>query len=352
MHPPMEDLHEGPITEPPGHSLGAYPPPDIPAPIFEDPESYGDIYRGLLGPPPEEPTSPRPEDYFSHPHFLLPVPSHNTSSSSSSSSSSTSSSSSDSSDSTDRGRGLGHLAGVVERAIRRWARGTSSSGSSSSGSSSSSSTTSTESSMSRARSRSRSFIGRRPRVRRRGSVNTVDQHEYSPSRMARRRQILEDSRKLPTEYTLLLPPLAPDEAGPSTPSGARVIKTTSTRTVLAHLEATLRRPQRRPHRRPKMDGRERDRPSKSRVHGLPSVGFVDAMSGLVDSESPSPAPTAVSKGKEKIRSSLGSREASDLSILRPRLSRTVTEERANRTWWLDLASPTWDDMRALGKVSG
>lgn len=34
----------------------------------------------------------------------------------------------------------------------------------------------------------------------------------------------------------------------------------------------------------------------------------------------------------------------------PRMTRDVSDDNADKAWWLDVANPTWEDMRAIGKV--
>ncbi|KAG9045569.1 hypothetical protein FS837_006082 [Tulasnella sp. UAMH 9824] len=339
---------------PPSHIELQYPSTlaqPLPPPILETTpdEENDDVYRGLVGLRPIEPLTPRVEDYFSHPHFAVPSEPSSSSSSSSSSSTSSSSSSSTSSSSTGHGRGLGALAALVERAISRWARGTSDSGSSSSSSSASTSSSSSSSS-SRARSRSRSFSARRPRRRRRGasttSVNSI-QREYAPSRLAQARQLFEYSRRLPKEYTLLLPPPAifnaPTPSAQLEPSDSRIIKTTSSKVILAHLETLLRRPPRgRAPRRPRGD---KDRTARS--------SRVAELAGACSSGTNTPS-SGSEKGKGKMR--LGALQTPSDSAApsadspRPKLHRHNSGDTSNRTWWLDVASPSWEDTRALGKL--
>jgi magnesium transporter len=55
------------------------------------------------------------------------------------------------------------------------------------------------------------------------------------------------------------------------------------------------------------------------------------------------------KGKDKV----------SFAMLPPNPPQTASTSRSDpvegkppQAWWLDVASPTWEDMRALGKVSG
>ncbi|KAG8902508.1 hypothetical protein FRB99_004382 [Tulasnella sp. 403] len=300
-------------TEPPS-SAGHNSHFQLPPPILEDPTSEDDIYRGYEAPLSAEPDTPRRPD-VSHPQFVLP--------------SIASSSSSSSSTSSEHG-GLGAIAALVERAITRWARGTSSASSSSS----STSSTSSSSSDSRTRSRARSFSTKRGRQKRRGSIATVNTHELSPSRIARARQILEDSRRLPKEFTLLLPPsltnLHPYAIGKPS-EHPRLIRTSSSKIILTYLETTLRRHGRRNQRRPRM---ERERSGRIAATTLgPHVG-----DHVVSRHAP--------KGKSKVLPT----PSESQGVPRPRPHRTEGSDPSNRTWWLDVASPTWEDMKAFGKL--
>ncbi|KAG8922248.1 hypothetical protein FRC00_007654, partial [Tulasnella sp. 408] len=172
-------------------------------------------------------------------------------------------------------------------------------------------------------------------------------YDLGQQHSARARQLFEYSRRLPKEYTLLLPPPSIfNAATPSAqlgPSDSRIIKTTSSKVILAHLETLLRRPPRgRGPRRPRGD---KDRSARS--------SRVADLAGACPSGTNTPS-SGSDKGKGKMR--LGALQTPSDSAApstdspRPKLHRHNSGDTSNRTWWLDVASPSWEDMRALGKL--
>ena len=210
---------------------------------------------------------------------------------------SSSPSSSSSSSSLNVGRRLGALASVVEAAISRWARTHSSA----------SSTTSSSSSSSSASSTTRTHTARRPKGRRYSSTASVHNaaHERAFLALKRAQEIF---RVVPREFTLLLPPTP--ESNQERPSTAvrkqdqddRVIHTSSLPLILSHLDSALKKSAK--------------------------------------------AKRAANKGKGKNN---GSRQENGKGKASQEPS-VVKETAPSGCWWLDIASPTWDDLRTIGKV--
>lgn len=255
-------------------------------PIAPEDDLGTDIYRGE---PPAPPRSP--------------------SRSSTSSSSSTSS----------RG-GLGALAAVVEQAISRWARGPSSSSSSSSSSQSSAVTT------------SRSQLSRRA-VRRPSLGNPLNaQSERDITARITQIKAREASRRVPRQFSLYLPPSLYSTIQSPLGSSAQqqITRTTSLSDILSQLELALRKST----RARRNHGKDRashiapeDTPHPPHLHYmLPEFTKVPSRpASLTD------LATSRTKGKN--------REPSAISA-----------PIQQHSWFLEVASPTWEDMRAIGKV--
>jgi magnesium transporter len=276
---------------------------------IEDEPEVGAIYRG--GP------LFRPQVRSSSPHSLR--------------SASTSSSSSSSSSSFFAGR-LGAIAAVVELAISRWARGRTSSSSDSSSSSSQSSIT----------TQSRSRVSRRRR-RRSGSSHL---HSIQSERDIRARiKAREESRQISREFTLYIPPglvsAQPPPHGNEEAALSGVSRTTSLPSVLAKLEAALRR-----------STKARRAYDRSRNPKLLSVPLHDPMAHhhymLPDSISWPDVTTSRKgrKGKERDNGAV-----TEPVTMAPSPSETAGAIVNHKAWWLDVARPTWADMSAIGKVT-
>lgn len=223
-------------------------------------------------------------------------------------SSSSSSSSSSSNSSLNIGRKLGGLAAVVEQAISRWARKHSSASSVSSGSSSTSSASSTP----------RTVTTRRRRRRRNSSTLSLKSAEHERVLLARKRARAR-LRVSPREFVLLEPPhLAQMHQVAGNDVLERTIRTTSMPLVLSHLEDALKKSSK-PHRvPPNVIGATSN--GETATHSKKKGKAVDTG---VTSDVPNPLPS-------------GQRKSG------------VRERR--QSWWLDVSSPTWNDMRELGKV--
>ncbi|KAJ7225552.1 hypothetical protein GGX14DRAFT_511699 [Mycena pura] len=236
-----------------------------------------DIFRGE---PPLVPIQPR-----------SPTPSHLSSASSSSGSY--------------FGGRLGAIAAVVELAISRWA------GNESSGSSS----TSDSDHGSVAHSR----------------VARTSRHSKSELHISTRIGLIqarEESRQIPRQFALYLPPsLAPPDA-----NSERIIKTHNLPFILEQLDAALKgstkvkrreRPQR-PEDPPKLQHHHFMLPDVVKAPSR-AASFTD-LAALRDTQR---------KGKNKEGQAANTIERSSSMP---------------KAWFLDIASPTWDDMRAIGKL--
>lgn len=261
-----------------------------------------DIYRGgRLSPTPIHVSAPQPPDIDEQ-----------------------SLASSSSSSSLNVGRRLGALATVVEAAITRWARTHSSASSSSSSSSSSNSSDSAT---------TRTHVTRPRKGRRYSSFATVHNAAYERAILARKKA-REEFRVSPREFTLLLPmELVPglSHLSPASESGPRsaetrrqakerrIIKTTSMPLILAQLDSALKKS-------------AKWRRTQERT-------------AILDASLTSTA----CKGKSKKVNATGEASAAPRppSTL-PRAAEVPTTEKG---WWLDVASPSWDDLRAIGKVN-
>lgn len=285
----------------------------------EEPEQEidNDIYRGDGGP---SQTATRPPDVQS-------VSSSSSSSFSSSSGSFTT--------------GIGALAAVVENAISRWARRNSSGSSSSSSTSSLSSHSHRSSVCTRSRHHSR-------RKHRPSSVNF--QSAASERGITARIRAKQESRQVLREFTLYLPPELSFDSLRLTNSNSdypteNVHRSTSLPHVLNQLESALKKSSK------LCRNKEKARQSATLL-SPPSVSvYQDYM--LPDSIRAPSRPASFTdltalrpsrKGKQK-ESSSGVRTPTSLLSSAPPNAR-----RAPKAWWLDVANPTWDDMRAIGKV--
>ncbi|KAH7925205.1 hypothetical protein BV22DRAFT_1195365 [Leucogyrophana mollusca] len=280
-------------------------------------EEDGDIYRGEA---PVLPRSPSPESIVS---------------------ASSSSSSSSSSGSFITGGRIGALAAVVEHAITRWARRNSSASSSSSNSTRSTSSL-----------RSSVFTLSRPRQarRRRRRSSSANLHSAASERdIAARLRARQESRQIPREFTLYLPPsLCPDSAQlsalPSTQPNEYISHSSSLPLILSELETALRKP-----------SRARRNREKSRQQTTSSSGSAQHQDSLLPESLRAPSRPAsftdldgfraARKGKQKeIPHPIP--EVPKMSIF----GATHEVRRAPKAWWLDVASPSWDDMRSIGKL--
>ncbi|CAG7851537.1 SubName: Full=Related to MNR2-Manganese resistance protein {ECO:0000313/EMBL:CCA67453.1} [Serendipita indica DSM 11827] len=277
-----------------------------------------DIYRG------PDPRSP---------HLTSPNTQHAGQTASSISSSSSSSSSSS-------GIGFNIIPSVIERSITRWARGRGlrrrGSISSSSSSSSNSDTTSTNSSNTSHR--------QKRKKRRRHSPSSIYSHATS---LTTRRQMRAASRALPREFMLFLPSHLssgqPKTGQLEEKKNGIEVRTTSLNPGHHVLQQDVSGGS-----TPRADvvplpGQTSERKRK-KDNGL-HVAF-DIPSDHLGDVTPKGGPGA-RKGRGRPRE-----VARQFFLQEPKggIPADLTPSSFQPSWWLEVASPTWDDMRALGKL--
>lgn len=192
-----------------------------------------------------------------------------------------------------RGR-IGALAAIVELAITRWARRNSSASSSSSSSSSTS-------------------RSQRARLRkRRSSVETLQtvQSEWDIAAQIKLIKAREEQRQIPREFILYSPPLLSAGQLLCEPMTRRITRTTSLSLVLTQLDSTLKSTL-----KPR-----RVQPQKRVFKGPAHVVCNDHT--FID-------------GKPR-------------DVLHPIVVKSAS--RKPKAWFLDVASPTWEDLQAIGKL--
>ncbi|KII93749.1 hypothetical protein PLICRDRAFT_403555 [Plicaturopsis crispa FD-325 SS-3] len=271
----------------------------------------------------------------------------------SSSPDSTASSSSDAS-SLPNGR-LGAIAAVVELAITKWARAKSPSSSRSS---------SPDSSRSSIVTTSRSHMARRRRRRSStGNLRTVKSEQDITDRIKAR----QESSRVPREFVLYLPPSLAPTMPPPTPTrntatvegrarmhSERVFRTSSLPAVHDYLDAALktstasRRNRRRRSQKEKLP--EEVAPvSESPLHQDYMLPENVKAPSRAASFTELPLPRKSRKGKQK--ESQPSTVPSTIPMSHAASPTRVEEQpKSPKAWWLDVSSPTWEDMRALGKL--
>lgn len=277
----------------------------------DDEDDGHDIYRGD-----PIPQVPRP-----------PSPALSTSSSSSSSSSSNSSV---------FGRRLGAISAGVEHAIARWARAWASSSSLDSSSSSESTasafTTATKS-----------------QTRKRKARSIVRSEREITARIRAREELRHVPRSFvlytPEPQDLKAPLLSLDDRRQK-----RVLRTDSLPEICDRLAASL-----------KANNGKNRRPPRSEPVLIPPLLLPlpashhdymlpeDPKEALPPVPSSSIDPLLRKKGKNKEKSALP-RMTIPSTQLDKALSPPVNTDRLTKAWWLDVSSPSWEDMRAIGKV--
>lgn len=230
---------------------------------------------------------------------------------------------------------LGALAAVLENAITRWARRRNSSASVSSSSSSSSSTSSHS-----IYTPSRLRHSRR-RKRRTSSANMRSTH--SEREVAARLRVRQEIRRVDRGFTLYLPPSLNLEittrlSETSDRSQRSVSQTTSLPVTLNCLEAVLKKAS----KAKKIKGKQRQFslsiPPVSAHHDYMSNGVLSRPASFDDFSS-----ALLSSVQTKHK-----KFSSGNCTLTPGGSPEL--DRAPKAWWLDVASPTWDDLQTIGKL--
>ncbi|KAJ3558813.1 hypothetical protein NM688_g704 [Phlebia brevispora] len=279
---------------------------------FEEEYNEGDIYRGEHSPT-------RPESI-------------------SSSSSSSQTSSSSSSSSVFGGR-LGAISTLVEHAIARWARARASTSSLETASTASTAPSSIV-------TMSRSYLSRRRR--RRSSIADVH-NARSEREVAARIRAREESRQIPREFVLYTPVPASERKArprPTVHTDQRgILRTTSLQLILSELNVALKSNFR--------TRRAHERLGTMPPHTLPHLAGSSQPVILMPQQdymmpySPEEGKTPSHEAQHHRRGRKGKQRA--LTEPLP-LSRSPLSPKADRAWWLDISSPTWEDMRAIGKL--
>ena len=283
--------------------------PDVCEEVGEE-EEDDDIYRGLPDDqsPPAVITSPLPP--------LRPESSASGSSSSSSSGYSVS------------GR-LGALAAVVEQAITRWARRNSSS---------SSLTSSTSSSSSASRS---ALSVQTKSIRKRRRRHSADHNARSERDILARLRARQETRRVPRGFSLYVPPQL-QTSRPSTPASDPVLQYDEQGVLRTHLlPVVLNRVQHALRLSEKLRQPER---FFQQGNSIPTI-VIDGASPLLP----------IAQGRDRRRGGK-SKQRDPNKPHRVRVPRSIpdgpvgSEKGAWPSWWLDVSSPTYTDMKALGKV--
>jgi magnesium transporter len=233
---------------------------------------------------------------------------------------------------------FGTLATRLERAITRWAR-TNWGDSSSSITSSNSSETSHSSFLTRSKSK------RSRRKRHPPSLADTIQREQSERAVAARLRAREIGRMIPREFNLYSPPLS--DAGHIEEEEQRSVRAFSLEAILPQLEHICRKPGKR-HRRPGHHSHP-PRTVLDQLHHPHRHHNLEARSAPRTDTIEVPSLKAEKgKGKDKIsyaRPTPNPLQSASTS------RRDPGEEKPAQAWWLDVASPSWEDMRTLGKAS-
>ncbi|EMD42062.1 hypothetical protein CERSUDRAFT_110608 [Gelatoporia subvermispora B] len=274
-------------------------------------EGDEDIYRGE---PPSPPRSPSPQ--------------------------SVTSSSSSSASSVFRGR-LGAISAGVENAISRWARAwisTSSVSSSSSDSSDASIITMTRSQMARRRKR---------------RMSLADLHNARSEReVAARIRAREEYRTIPRAFVLYSPrslePWVPglDVTSQDDYMRRHVLHTSSLPLATTHLAAILKEKEKARRPRPELVHTAPIR-STPVVHDYMMPEVVQEASTQSTASDPVPGRRG-RKGKQKA-GTMPLASGSTPVTSKPS-SPSGLQQQAHKAWWLDVSSPTWEDMHAIGKL--
>ncbi|KAH8100685.1 hypothetical protein BXZ70DRAFT_938323 [Cristinia sonorae] len=320
----LNGVHSDSTPPRPHPTVEFLPAPADPFIPHEHDHSDTDIYRGG---PPSPPRTPRPDSM-----------------------SSSSSSSSSSSGSFVFGGRLGAISQLVEHAISHWARAWASSSSltSSTSSSSSSSSESTNSILTRARSRASRKRSRRS--------STADLHNAKSEReISARIRAREQARQIPREFSLYHPPGegASKSQGDPLPLGSDeqdgVLQTDSLSLIISRLSIALKDHLRSRRAREIAQSTPSSEPSslEQSISSTPSLHFTTHVpvdpSSLPSSTLASSVDPLHRRGR-KGKSKVGKAGFSST----PRLAER--ERDMGKAWWLDVASPTPQDMRAIGKL--
>jgi magnesium transporter len=230
---------------------------------------------------------------------------------------------------------IGALATRLERAITRWARTNWADSSSSLDSSASSGSS---------RSSFRTANKSTRRKRRPPSLADIQHRVQSERVVAARIRARELRRTVPREFNLYAPPLFPSQGVGQLEEEEQAVRTFSLDVMLPHLESVLRKygKLRRSRHRVRTQRAELDQPHHS--HDLAkddpgNASRADPSEGTSRKEE---------KGKQKVPSTEPPPNPPQAMISS---LRDPDAEKLPQAWWLDVANPSWEDMKTLGKVS-
>ena len=252
----------------------------------------------------------------------------------------TSISASSSASSRQPGGRLDALAARLERAITRWARRNWADSSSSINSSGSS-----DSSHSSFRTANKSSRRRPP-----PSIANVQHREESERAVAARIRAREIGRVVPREFNLYAPPSPSQNAGPIEEE-QQVVRTFSLDAMLPHLNPLLRNSGK--HRR----SRHRSRIPRTELdhhhhhhhhHHHQRHRDPRPTEDELNSDAPCGPSLAVEKGKGKIPPTTPPPDPLQTALT---FRRDPVAGKPRQAWWLDVANPTWGDMKTLGRVN-
>jgi magnesium transporter len=237
---------------------------------------------------------------------------------------------------------LGALATGLERAITRWAR--------KNWADSSSSITSSNSSES-SRSSFRTANKSSRRKRRPPSLADIQHRAESERAVAARIRAREIGRIVPREFNLYVPSPSPSqEAGPIEEE-QRVVRTFSLDVMLPHLNPQLRKSgkPRRPRHRSRFSRTGLEEPHHSRqLHPTPVHSAMDESSDASRIDAPHGLSSTVEKGKDKMSSTTPPLDPPQTAST---FRRDPVAGKPQQAWWLDVSSPSWEDMKTLGRVN-
>ena len=203
---------------------------------------------------------------------------------------------------------------------------------------------------------SRSYLARRRR--RRPSFAEVHnaKSEYEVQARIRARA---EARQVPREFILYTPEIPePHASGRSKPRPVRdedgVLRTSSLPLIIGELSLALkdnqknRRAQQAAHESGTTSHTPSRTPPEEKVFE-PPIHIHDYMMPPTVSSSRGPgADTARDRRRGKKGKQRADRPVS--GVPPPQVSKTLSDSELDRAWWLDVANPTWEDMRAIGKV--
>ncbi len=243
---------------------------------------------------------------------------------------------------------LSAIATRLERAITRWARANWADSSSSFNQD-----TASESSRSSFRTANKSTHRKRRRSSR-SSVVDIQQHALYERTVAARLRVREARRTMPREFNLYSPSANDHSLDPGpVEGGQQAVRTFSLDSMLPHLENLLHKHGK--SRRLRHHGRttmisELDYPHQSHSHHA-NQGCTprNGVSEVPRADAPNKASQHMEKGKNKAPSATPP-SLNALKYPSPPL-RDSEAGRPAPAWWLDVANPSWEDMRTLGKVS-